>query len=245
MASALSPASLRRIRELRTPKGREAAGAFIVEGEKAVRDLAADGFPFEEVYATDAWAGPASVRVSEAQMRRISHFPNPSPVLAIGRIRREPLEPGALSRGFTLALDHVQDPGNLGTIIRIADWFAIQRVVLSPGCADPFSPKAIQASMASFARVKIHFADLTDALARAGAPVLGCEAAGESINGMAPVASAVVVIGSEGRGLSPEVRALLSRSVAIPRLGKAESLNAAVAAGIVCARLRQAVSAAP
>lgn len=244
MPNRLSAAELRSLRELRTARGRHEAERFVVEGEKAVRELLAQGVTFEAVYATSAWPGDASVRISPAEMRRISHFPNPSPVLAVGRIRHERLAPGALAQGLTLALDTVQDPGNLGTILRIADWFAFDRVVLSPGCADPHSPKAIQASMGSFARVPVAFADLAEALARPGAPVLGCDAAGEPMTGAPPPGrNAVVVIGSEGRGLSPAVRPLLTRTVAIPRYGRAESLNAAVAAGIVCAWLRRGSAA--
>lgn len=158
----------------------------------------------------------------------------------MGRIRREALAPGELDQGLTLALDGVQDPGNVGTILRIADWFGAARVLLSPGCADLHSQKVIQASMGSFARMRTVVAELGPALACARVPVIGCELEGRDIRGMAAVKDAVVVIGSEGRGLSGEARKHLTFSVTIPRLGKAESLNAAVAAGIICDNLRRA-----
>src|ERR1035438_6451315 len=112
--------------------------------------------------------------IADAEKARASHFPTPSPVLAVGRIRREALAPGELDRGITLALDGVQDPGNVGTILRVADWFGLARVLLSPGCADLHSPKVIQASMGSFARVRAVVAPLEPALAGARVPVIGC-----------------------------------------------------------------------
>jgi TrmH family RNA methyltransferase len=162
-------------------------------------------------------------------------------VLAVGRIRREALAASELERGLTLALDQVQDPGNVGTILRIADWFGFDRVVLSPGCADLHSQKVIQASMGSFARVRTVVAELAGALAGLRAPVVGCALEGEDVRDLPALPDAVVVIGSEGRGLSEGVRRLLTRAVTIRRVGAAESLNAAVAAAIVCDNLRRAL----
>jgi RNA methyltransferase, TrmH family len=210
--------------------------------------LAAD-FPFEEIYATAAWSGPAgtggsSIRreVSDAEMARISHFPTPANVLAVGRLARRPLTAGALKRGLTLALDGIQDPGNVGTMLRIADWFALDRVLLSPDCADLFSQKVINASMGSFARATVHTAALDEALADCTVPVLGCDLDGDDVHALAGIKDAVIVVGSEGRGLSPAVSARVTRRITIPRLGGAESLNAAVAAAIVCDNLRRAAS---
>jgi TrmH family RNA methyltransferase len=227
------------LRSLRDKKHREELGLYAVEGEKIVAELVAAGHPFERIYATSAWKGARTHEIAEPEMARASHFPTPSPVLAVGRIRREALAPGELDRGLTLALDGVQDPGNVGTILRIADWFGVARVVLSPACADLHSQKVLQASMGSFARVRTVVADLAPALGAARAPVIGCELAGRDVRGLAGLADAVVVIGSEGRGLSEEARGLLAYSVTIPRAGRAESLNAAVAAGIVCDNLRR------
>jgi len=236
----LEAATLKRLRSLREKKDREALGLFAVEGEKAVREALSANFPFEEIYATEAWPGERTHAVGEADMARLSHFPTPSSVFAVGRLRRPVLPPGALERGFTLALDGVQDPGNVGTLLRIADWFALDRVLLSPDCADLFSPKVIQASMGSFARVPAHTTDLAAALAGLAVPVLGCDLEGADIHGIPPQRDAVVVIGSEGRGLSAAVGRLVTRRITIPRFGGAESLNAAVAAGIVCDCLRKA-----
>ncbi len=239
----LTKACIQHLRSLRQKKFREESGQFVVEGTKVVGELLAAGHGFAELYATAAWAPPAGVAtaltsVTPAEMERISHFPTPSPVLAVGRIARATLAPGEVSRGFTLALDGIQDPGNVGTLLRIADWFGLDRVLLSPDCADLFSQKVINASMGSFARMRVVTAELAPMLAAATVPVLGCDLDGVSLRELTPPPAAVIVIGSEGRGLSPAVAATLSRRITIPRRGGAESLNAAVAAGIVCAHLR-------
>ncbi len=212
---------------------------FVVEGEKAVRELVEAGYPFADIYATPGWTGARTREVSDDDMARISHFPAPSMVLAVGRVRREPLPAGALDRGLTLALDGIQDPGNVGTLLRIADWFALDRVVLSPDCADHFSQKAINASMASFARVTVHTADLGAALAGIRAPIWGCGLSGDDVHAVPPPRDAVIVIGNEGHGMSAEVKKLVTRAVTIPRYGRAESLNAAIAAAIVCDHVRR------
>jgi RNA methyltransferase, TrmH family len=163
------------------------------------------------------------------------------PLVGAGR-RPDPARrafPGELDHGLTLALDGVQDPGNVGTILRIADWFGIERVLLSPECADLHSPKVIQASMGSFARVRAVVAELGDALERLRVPVIGCALEGRDVHAHPSVDDAVLVIGSEGQGLSAAVTRRLSYSVTIPRRGAAESLNAAVAAAIVCDNLRR------
>lgn len=250
----LTRAELQRLRALRLKKHREALGRFVVEGEKVVGELLAAGYPFEAIYATAAWEGPAGapsrpradiIRVTEVEMARASHYPTPSSVLAVGRIERRPLVAGELARGLTLALDGIQDPGNVGTLVRIADWFALDRVVLSADCADLFHQKTIDASRGSFARVRVHMAKLGEVLAELaaaapGVPILGGDLAGDDFHTLPALRAAVVVIGSEGQGLSPEVRRAVTRRVTIPRHGAAESLNAAVAAGIICAQLRGA-----
>jgi TrmH family RNA methyltransferase len=243
----LTKAEITRLRSLQEKKHRDALGLFLVEGPKVVGELLAAKFPFVEIYATDAWAGRASSPdeparphlVTADEMARISHYPTPSPVLAVGRIARIPLAAGALDRGLTLALDGIQDPGNVGTLLRIADWFAFDRVVLSPDCADLFSQKVINASMGSFARVAAHATDLAAALQAARVPVLGCDLTGDNVHTLPTRRDAVVVIGSEGRGISAPLRPLVTQYITIPRLGGAESLNAAVAAAIVCDNLRR------
>lgn len=246
----LTKAELQTLRSLRDKKHREELGWFVVEGEKVVGELLAAGYPFERLYATPAWPEPPRTggnarieiaRITEEEMARASHFPAPASVLAVGRVARAPLAPGALDRGLTLALDSVQDAGNVGTLLRIADWFGCARVLLSPDCADLFHQKVINASMGSFARVPAHTANLAEALAARDArvPVLGCDLEGEDVHALPALHDAVIVIGSEGRGLSAGVKRHVTRFVTIPRFGGAESLNAAVAAAIVCDNLRR------
>jgi TrmH family RNA methyltransferase len=161
----ITRAELQLLRSLRDKKHREELGLYAVEGEKIVAELLAAGHPFEKIYGTGAWTGRKTHEIGEPEMERASHFPTPSTVLAVGRIRREALEPGELDRGLTLALDGVQDPGNVGTMLRIADWFGLDRVLLSPECADLHSQKVIRASMGSFARVRTIVTALGAALA--------------------------------------------------------------------------------
>lgn len=253
----LPKAEISRLRSLQEKKHREAAGLFVVEGEKVVAELLAAGFPFEGIYATAEWPGraaspfaaarrgaesapyPQLTTVTTAEMARLSHYPTPATVLAVGKITRPPLAPRALDRGLTLALDGIQDPGNVGTLLRIADWFGLDRVLLSPDCADLFSQKVINASMGSFARVTVHTAPLAGALAGVQAPVLGCDLRGNDVHTLPPRRDAVIVIGSEGQGISHAVRALVTHNITIPKYGGAESLNAAAAAAIVCDNLRR------
>jgi len=245
----LSKAQLQRLRALREKKTREALGLFVVEGEKVVSELLAAGFALEELYATPTWAGPRNHaqlhELSPAEMARASHFPTPSSVLAVGRIRRPTLVEGALHSGLSLVLDRIQDPGNVGTLLRLADWYGLARVILSPDCADLFSQKVINASKGSFARVPCYTAPLAQLLATArqtapALPILGCDLEGDNVHTVQPLRDGVIIIGSEGRGLSPELRPYLTRTVTIPRYGAAESLNAALAAAIICDRLAAA-----
>lgn len=253
----LTKAELSRLRELREKKHREAAGVFVIEGEKVIGELLAANFPLLEIYATELWleervdrTGPPSsvfsrdprLRiVTPEEMARASHFPTPSSVLAVGKISRATLAPGELNRGLTLALDGIQDPGNVGTLLRLADWFALGRVVLSPDCADLFSQKVINASMGSFARTKVFTAPLAEAFANVSAtvPILGCDLDGDDVHTLKPMRDAIIVIGSEGRGLSAAVAGRVTQRVTIPKYGGAESLNAAVAAAIVCDNLKR------
>lgn len=243
----LTKAEFSRLRDLREKKHREAASRFVVEGEKVIGELLAAGYPLLELYATADWIADNAnavaplnpIEITPAEMERISHYPTPSAVLAVGKIERVPLAPGALMHGLTLALDGIQDPGNVGTLLRLADWYALDRVLLSPDCADLFSQKVINASMGSFARVTVHTASLAEILTESSVPVLGCDLAGTDVHTLSPLRAAVIVIGNEGRGLSPAVQACVTQRITIPKYGQAESLNAALAAAIVCDNLRR------
>jgi RNA methyltransferase, TrmH family len=241
----LTKATLARLRSLKEKKHRDELGLFVVEGEKVVGELLIAKQPLVEIYATNAWKmGPNQGNVpvhqiSEDEMSHISHFPTPSPVFAVARIIRRTLEHTLLCQGLTLALDGIQDPGNLGTLLRVADWFALDRVVASPDCVDVYNQKVINASMGSFSRVSFHVADLAQALAGLEVPVLGCDLEGDNLHGLPAQSNAVIVIGGEGQGISPAVRSCVKQFVTIPRHGSAESLNAGIAAAVVCDNLRR------
>ena len=258
----LTKTQLARLRGLRDKKYREDTGRFVIEGEKVVGELLAADYPLLEIYATAEWSGfgagmpsPGEIAAADSptrgvraprpqiitsdEMARASHFPTPSAVLAVGQITRLRLAAGVLNHGLTLALDGIQDPGNVGTLLRLADWFALDRVLLSPDCADLFSQKVVNASMGSFARVQVFMVPLVETLAGCTVPVLGCDLVGDNVHTLKPSRNAVIVIGSEGRGLSSAVQKLVTQRVTIPKYGGAESLNAAVAAAIVCDNLRR------
>ena len=237
----LTKAESSRLRGLRLKKNREATGQFVIENPKVLKELLEAGHAFEAIYATMDWTPPpgtSATMVTSIEMSRISHLPSPTSVLAVGRIKRAGLVAKELDQGKTLALDGIQDPGNVGTMLRIADWFGFDRVLLSPDCADLFSQKVINASMGSFVRIHVITTELADALKATIAPIFGCDLAGKPLAGIAPPANAIIAIGSEGRGLSPAVTARVSDRITIPGRGQAESLNAAVAAGIVCHHFR-------
>ena len=242
----LTKADTQRLRSLREKKHREAAGLFVVEGEKVVGELLAAELPFVEVYATEAWRGRCTQRVTPEEMARISHYPTPSSVLALGRIVRAPLEAGALEHGLTLALDGVQDPGNVGTLLRSAAAFGFDGVLLSDGCASVFAPKTLRASMGAAVRVPVmEVGAMPATIAALRAKNITCLAA--ALYQSQPLSAArpgypggvCVVIGSEGQGLTEETIAACSGTVRIPMTDRVESLNAGIAGSILLWHFRE------
>jgi len=237
---------------LQVKKYRQKYRKFTVEGEKIAAELLAQRrITVSAVFALERWAdaNAALLRpflekfnaVGEAELKKISSLTTPNQVLVVAELPGQPFSSAALRGDYCFYLDGIQDPGNLGAILRVADWFGIPGVVCSPDSADAFSPKAVQASMGAFLRVGIWEMPLEELLEKApGAPVTGAVLGGESLFQTALPAGGVVVIGSEGRGVSPATEALLTHRLTIPRhpSGGAESLNAAVAAGIFAAVLR-------
>jgi len=193
-----------------------------------------------KIYATASWIAQKNelpqheiVEVSEDDMRRLSHMVTPTPVLILMRLPVATLSHPPAS-DWSLWLDGVQDPGNVGTIIRIADWFGISHMVLGTGTADAFAPKTVQATMGSLFRVNIVQGEISKLLTNQYDTIYGATLSGKSIWNMHELPRGPIVIGSEGGGISPEVMPLLTQPVTIPRIGHAESLNAAVATGIIC-----------
>ena len=240
-----SKADIRLIRSLGQKKFREELGLFVVEGEKMVGEaLTQKRFPVEAVYRLPD--------VGEEVMGRMSHLSSPSPALAVLRIPPEEMQDNApapaLPSGLCLGLDSVRDPGNAGTILRLADWFGIGTVYLSPDCADLYNPKTIQATMGSIFRQKTATCDLVH-LARncrtAGIPVYSTALEGGEDIRTVPLKTdrALVIMGSERDGVSPalldeSVRRIYIPSAAEGTSDRAESLNVAIATAITCYEMR-------
>ena len=238
----ITKSQVKHIQSLADKKSRLESGEFVVEGEKLIQEILQSGTPIQHLFALAPWIAKHQHQpelrsvslheVSEIEMNRISFLKTPSPVLAVLKIPKPSfsgISPHAL------LVDTLQDPGNLGTILRIADWFGIPQVYLFGACADPFQPKCIQSSMASFLRVQtitlnnIHELEALPFQHRFAATLHG-----EPINEKFIHQSGLLMIGNESKGLHPNLQALCTHAVTIPRVGKAESLNAAVATGILC-----------
>lgn len=184
---------------------------------------------------------PANINLFEvknAELDKISTLQTPQGFLALVYIpKNKELNLKALKNQFTLILDGVQDPGNMGTIIRTADWFGFKNMICSVDCVEVFNPKTVQATMGSLARVNIYEADLPALLGRNTIPVFGALLDGESIYKTQWGTEGLVILGNEGKGISAEVIKKINTPVTIPKIGEAESLNVAVSAAIFCAEL--------
>lgn len=237
------------IRQLTLKKHRDASGCFVAEGPKIVEELmgaftcplllaTAEYLESHEVEATEI------IEVSERELTSTSFLKTPQQVMGIFRKKAQEMTP-APENALVLALDDVQDPGNLGTILRLADWFGIRQVVCSTGTADAFAPKVVQATMGALARVNVIYTDLPlwlDALP-AGCPIYGTQLDGTDIYGEALTNHGVIVMGNEGNGISPVVAQRLTHHLLIPSYPPgtptSESLNVATATAIVCAEFRR------
>lgn len=230
----LTNSEIKQIRSLREKKFRDELGMFAVEGEKMVAEALKSSFEVVRVIREE--------EVGAAAMSRISQCSSPSPVLAIVRLPREEA-PSALPDGLVLALDSVRDPGNFGTILRIADWFGVNVIFASPDCVETFNPKTVQASMGSVFRVRVYRRDIPSVcreFATSGRPVYGTVLDGDNIYSSELSPTGLVVMGNESTGISQEVSALLDHRLRIPSFGGgAESLNVAVATAVTLSEFRR------
>lgn len=258
----ISKNQIKFIRSLELRKNRRQSGLFIAEGPKVVGDLMKRQLP-AWVVATPEWlqaewapvagnrkdTGEVQVmEVTEEELKRVSCLQHPQKVLALFALPDAGDEwnrDGIIGDDrLLLALDGVQDPGNMGTIIRIADWFGIDTILCSPDTADAFNPKVVQATMGSIARVRLIYTDLV-AFCRtlpADYPVYGTLLDGSDIYRQSLTAHGIIVMGNEGKGISPALRQLVNRRLLIPRFGGAvgaESLNVAIATAITCSEFRR------
>ena len=232
----ISKNEIKEIRALGQKKFREERGLFVVEGEKLVEEALRSGFDVVAHYRVED--------IGEETMGRISQLTHPSPALAVVR-RPAPVEPVIDSDELVLALDGVRDPGNLGTILRIADWFGIRQVLASPDTVECYNPKSVQATMGAIFRVRVHYCDLP-AFLRAVKPdmnVYGTFLEGDNIYQAPLTRGGILVMGSEADGISPEVAAAVDRKLFIPPFPAdahtSESLNVAVATAICCSEFRR------
>lgn len=233
----LSSSEIKHIRSLSQKKFRDRTGQFVVEGQKMYSEAVENGFEVVSVYRKD--------EIGEEQMSRISALDSPSPVLAVLRMPIPAREFSISERGLYLALDSVRDPGNLGTIMRICDWFGVDGIFASPDTVDQFNPKVVQGSMGTIFRKHVHYCDLA-ALCRQftakGLPVHGTFLDGEDIYTTLKSPVGLVVMGNESRGVSPEIANLCTSRLLIPSFAAgthAESLNVAVATAVTVSEFKR------
>lgn len=236
--------------ELRSAKSRRDRGEFLVEGTKAVAELM-PLFTCRLIVATYSWiernghiAGDHKVlQAKRADMERLSSMSNPPEVIALFEMPRWTLDYDTLHDKLVVALDDVQDPGNLGTIIRLCDWFGVDTIICSPHTVDVFNPKVIQATMGAIGRVRVCYADLEDAIPQISDRVYGTFLDGESIYQSELPQSGVIVMGNEGHGISSEVAEIVTHRLLIPSypadVAHVESLNVSMATAITLSEFRR------
>ncbi|MFL5763199.1 MAG: TrmH family RNA methyltransferase [Bacteroidia bacterium] len=249
----LSKNQIKFVNSLKQKKFRDEHGYFIAEGTKIVPELLSSEIEVLQVYAGEWFIsghaigkGVECIEIKPSELERISALSTPNEVLAVCRIPEYQLERKKLEKKLTIVLDDIRDPGNLGTIIRIADWFGITDVICSNASADAFNPKVVQSSMGSIARVKIHYTDLAEFLSDAETTVYGALLEGKNIYSEKLSSEGMIVIGNESKGISEAVQKFVTHKISIPSFshfkpggGEAESLNAAVATAVICSEFRR------
>ncbi|MGB8194559.1 MAG: RNA methyltransferase [Chitinophagaceae bacterium] len=223
-------------------KLRESERVFVAEGPKLINELLGSGnVKPVAIYAVDAFADKHPqlqqlVGISNAELERISALSTPNE--ALGIFNQPVFEEPSFANGITLMLDGIQDPGNLGSIIRSADWFGVRTIICSNDCADNFNSKVVQSTMGSIARVQLVYTDLHEFIDSSFLPSLyAATLNGQNVFEMEPVKEGVLIIGNESKGIHEELIKKAHHHITIPRKGKAESLNAGVAAGVLLSHL--------
>jgi TrmH family RNA methyltransferase len=242
----LSKSQISLLKSLQQKKYRHEHGLFVVEGHKSVIEFINSPYQVQTVYYTPLF-DPKVLNLSRkinfqeismSDMDKISSLKSPVDVIAVIYTFAEPvLTNELLKQKFSIVLDSVQDPGNMGTIIRTADWFGIDTLVCSLDTVDKYNPKAVQATMGSLPRMRIFYTDLPAFLSDVDLPVFGALLDGDSIFETDFGNEGLIVMGNEGNGISPEVEQYITKRITIPRTGKAESLNVAIATALFCAEI--------
>jgi TrmH family RNA methyltransferase len=244
----ISKSQISFIKSLHQKKIRKEHGLFIVEGLKSIQEFLNSDYVVDSVYYTENLMPKLdnlsrnikSVQITEPELSRISALSTPQSIVAVVQIPKQTdLNIKKLECSFFLALDGVQDPGNLGTIIRTADWFGLNTILCSMDTADAYNPKVVQASMGSLSRVNIIYTDLGVLFSQINIPVYGAVLDGKSIYETEFGQQGIVLLGNEGNGISKSLQERIQYPITIPRYGKAESLNVAISASIFCSELRR------
>ncbi len=233
----LSVSEIKHIRSLSQKKFRDESGMFVVEGEKMVREAIDAGFEPVSIYRRE--------EIGQEQMERISALDSPSPVLAVLKMAPRKIDVDIKEKGLYLALDSVRDPGNLGTIMRICDWFGVDGIFASPDTVDQYNPKVVQSSMGAIFRKTVHYCDLTqlcEEFSRKALPIYGTFLDGKDLYSSVQKPYGLIVMGNESRGVSPAVRSLCTERLLIPCFQQgphAESLNVAVATAVTVSEFKR------
>lgn len=248
----ISKSLLKLIRSLEQRKFRKESGLFVAEGGKTVQDLIDLGIESTNIIATEDWLKNHKLNtqtnisvVSEDDMKKASFLRAPQGILALFKQQAHHIDPTVPEQELCLALDNIQDPGNMGTIIRIADWFGIKNIYCSNGTVDIYNPKTVQATMGAIGRVKIHYTNLPQLITELNGktPIYGTFLDGENIYSHSLSNRGLIVMGNEGNGISEECGKLIKERLLIPNYPAgcktSESLNVSVATAIVCSEFRR------
>lgn len=247
----LSKSQIGFIKSLHQKKYRKENGIFIIEGIKSIVEFIQSHYQVHSIYYLAQYQSllpnlPANIKlfeVNNAELDKISTLQTPQGIIALVHIPKSPvLDINKLNNMFSLVLDGVQDPGNLGTIIRTADWFGIKQIICSANTVEVYNPKTVQATMGSLSRVNIFYLDLPSFLSSVKLPIFGAVLNGTSIYKTDWGKEGLVILGNEGQGITPEVMNTITIPVTIPRVGAAESLNVAISAAIICADINRCSS---
>jgi len=245
----LSKAKIKQIKSLEYKKFRNDLGLFVAENEKLVGEILQSDFEIDSLFCLQDAELPENTVlkdiVSEVDMKRLSFLKTPSSALAVVKIPNKEIDFDEINTSLNIVLDNIQDPGNLGTIIRLCDWFGIQNIICSHECADCFSPKAVQATMGAICRINVFYVDLKDFFNSVdkNINVFGTFLEGENIYNSQLSQTGLIIMGSEGQGISPEIEKFVTKRLYIPcfsnNAAKPESLNVSVATAIVCSEFRR------
>jgi TrmH family RNA methyltransferase len=241
----ISKSQIKYIQSLGQKKYRDEEGLFIAEGPKLVRELLQNKTArLEQLYALNNWIDENekalfdinAIAISETELDRVSQLKTPNQV--IGIFRKFEREPPIAKGQISLVLDAIQDPGNLGTIVRTADWFGVAQIICGSDCADVYNPKVVQATMGSIARVNMFYTDLPTWLKEQNnIHIYAAMLEGNDVTRMGRLKEGLIIIGNESKGIHNELLEFVHEKITIPKKGKAESLNAAVATGIILSNL--------